>query len=289
VGLSRPKLSISECTTFPATFEADLAAYSGGGVDGIGIWEFKLPKGGDDGSIDLLQRSGLTATICVPEVPSIYPDTYFTKPEDPLERRDALCDAIRRLARFRPKVVMAVTGDPRGRDIREMRQETVAGLRVAADVAGELGLVLGIEGYRASSGSLVSTIPGMLELADEVGRPNVKIIPDMWHIWDDPGVMDDLRRHTDRFAGVQICDWREPTRSWADRVMPGDGVIDWSSVFGALDAGGFDGWFDLEIFSDDGRFGNAWPDSIWARPPQDVAADAVAGFDHLWTARAPAA
>jgi sugar phosphate isomerase/epimerase len=281
----KPRLSISECTTFPSTFETDLEAYRGAGVEGIGIWEFKLPQNADERSLDLLQASGLEASICVPEVASIYPDSYFTEPGDPDERRDALCSAIRRLARFRPTVVMAVTGDPTGRDINEMRRKTVGGLRVAADVAGELGLILGIEGYRASSGSLVSTIPGMLALADEIDRPNVKIIPDTWHIWDDPGMLDDLRLNTKRFAGVQICDWRDPTRSWADRVMPGDGVIDWSAVFGALETGGYDGWVDLEIFSDDGRFGNAWPDSIWTRPPEDVAAQAVADFDRLWETR----
>jgi sugar phosphate isomerase/epimerase len=284
--VTKPKFSISECTTFPASFADDVAAYAAAGVDGIGIWEFKLPEGDDARNIGLLEEAGLAASICVPSVPSIYPDSYFTKPTDPDLRREALCEAIRRFAPFRPAAVMAVTGDPTGRDGIDMRRTTVEGLRVAADVAGELGMILGVEGYRASSGSLVSTIPGMLGLIDEIDRWNVRIIPDAWHIWDDPGVLDDLRTHTDRFAGFQICDWRDPTRSWADRVLPGDGVINWSAVYGALDAGGFDGWLDLEIFSDDGRFGNAWPDSIWGLPPAEVAARAVADLDRQWAARA---
>ena len=41
---------------------------------------------------------------------------------------------------------------------------------------------------------------------------------------------------------------RNPTRSWKDRVLPGDGVIDLPAILGALEAGGFDGWFDMEIF-----------------------------------------
>ena len=44
----RPPFSISQITTLGATFEADLHAYAAAGVDGIGIWEIKLPEGGDD-------------------------------------------------------------------------------------------------------------------------------------------------------------------------------------------------------------------------------------------------
>ena len=57
-----PPFSISETTTYPATFEEDLAAYKAAGVDGVGIWEFKLPKGQDARSIDALHASGLPAT-----------------------------------------------------------------------------------------------------------------------------------------------------------------------------------------------------------------------------------
>ena len=107
-----PPFSISEVTTFTATFEEDLAAYRAAGVDGVGIWEFKLPKGEDARSIDALRASGLAATICVPEVPCIMPDSYFREPRDPLSRRKELCASIRRLAAFNPVGVMVLSGRP---------------------------------------------------------------------------------------------------------------------------------------------------------------------------------
>jgi len=55
--MSYPRVSISEASTQPATYEEDLAAYKAGGADGIGIWEFKLPDGGDGRSIDALRAS----------------------------------------------------------------------------------------------------------------------------------------------------------------------------------------------------------------------------------------
>jgi len=279
--VSDSPLSISECTTFEASFADDLAAYAAAGADGIGIWEFKLPKGEDARSLDQVAASGLDVSICVPEVPSVYPDGYFGEPAEPAARVVAMKGALRRFAPFKPAAVLVVTGDPTGRDVAEMRRVTVEGLREVADEAAELGLTLGLEAYRVTSGSLVSTIPGMIDLADEVGRDNLRIVVDTWHVWDDTGVLDDLKRYADRFVGVQVCDWRNPSRSWADRVLPGDGVIDWSAMLGALDEAGFDGWYDIEIFSDNGQFGNKWPDSLWARDADDLAREAVSKFRAL--------
>ena len=38
-----------------------------------------------------------------------------------------------------------------------------------------------------------------------------------------------------------------------DRVFPGDGTADVAGILGAVDAGGYRGWYELEILSDDGR------------------------------------
>ena len=139
-----PPFSISETTTYPATYEEDLAAYKAAGVDGIGIWEFKLPKGEDARSVEALRASGLTATICVPEVPCIVPDAYFREPRDPKERRKALCASIRRFAAFNPVGVMVLSGAP-GDDPAQDRRTIVEGLKAAADTAGEAGVALGFE------------------------------------------------------------------------------------------------------------------------------------------------
>jgi sugar phosphate isomerase/epimerase len=283
--MDRPLFSVSECTTFPRTFAEDVEAYRAGGADGIGIWEFKLEAGRDADNLALLRGSGLRTSICVPEVPSIYPDGYFTQPADPSERTKALSAAIRRFAPFEPAAVLAVTGNPAGRDTDEMRRVTVSGLREAARVAADLGQVIGVEFYRATSGALVNTIRDTVDLVDEVDMDNVKLVVDFWHAWDIPTVVDDLRTYAERFVGVQINDWRQPTRSWADRVLPGDGTIDLPALLGAVDAGGFRGWYDLEIFSDDGRFGNAYPDSIAIQDPTDVTQRGIAGFMRAWEAR----
>ena len=41
-------------------------------------------------------------------------------------------------------------------------------------------------------------------------------------------------------------------------------------ILDQLDAAGFDGHYDVEIFSDDGHFGVGYPDSLWRLPPKEV-------------------
>ena len=280
--MGTPQFSVSECTTFPASFAEDVAGYRAGGADGIGIWEFKLERGRDAENLALLRESGLRATICVPEVPSIYPDGYFTEPANPQARTRALADAVRRFAPFDPVAILAVTGNPQGQDLHEMRRVTVAGLRDVAKVAAEVGTIIGVEFYRVTSGAMVNTLRETVELVDEIDEPNVSVVLDVWHAWDDPRLLEDINRYASRLIGVQVNDHREPTRSWADRVLPGDGTIDLPPIFQALNEGGFDGWYDMEIFSDDGRFGNAYPDSIATQDPEDVTRRGRAGFLRAW-------
>src|SRR5262249_1746308 len=78
-----------------------------------------------------------------------------------------------------------------------------------------------------------------------------------WHLWNTETVLEDIEREAPRFVGVHVADWGEPTRGWADRVLPGEGVAALPTILSALDSAGWDGFYDLEIFSDNGTFGNA--------------------------------
>jgi sugar phosphate isomerase/epimerase len=287
--MAYPRLSISECTTYPASFDQDLAAYKAAGADGVGIWEFKLPKGRDERLREALEKSGLTPTLCVPEVPSIVPDPFFREPVDAGARRTELAKAIRRLAAFKPLAVMVLPGAP-GDDPATTRRIVVDGLKAAADAAGEAGVTLGLEPLRQSAGSLVTTLPETIELIEDIGASNIRIILDTWHFWDLPNTLDNIRANVDRVIGVQVNDWREPVRSWADRVLTGDGKMDLPAIFGTLESAGYKGWYDVEVFSDNGLFGNHYPDSLWDVETGELARRAVSQFRKVWdTRQAPVA
>ena len=196
-------------------------------------------------------------------------------------------------APFEPKVVLCLTGnpgEPGEEPSPEDRRTIVQGLRRAADVAGEHGIVLGLEPLHREiygSWSIVTSIPQALDLMDEIDHPNIRLLYDVYHLWDTPDVLEHTRAVAPRVApSVHICDWRDPPRNDFDRVLPGDGIIDLAGIFGALEAGGWEGWVDLEIFSDDGSFTDQdFEDSLWKQDPVDVVRRAREGFERAWDAR----
>jgi sugar phosphate isomerase/epimerase len=278
----RPPFSISQITTLGATFEADLRAYAAAGVDGIGIWEIKLPEGGDDQALEQLEASGLGRAAAVPAVPSILPLPLMEGPADPRERIDAICASVHRLAGFEPSSVVCLTGPGDDRDT------VVEGLRTIGDEAARAGVRIGLEPINRVGGedwTIVSSLQDAAELLDDADRPALGIQFDSWHVWNTAEVVEEIERHAHRFVGVHIADWREPTRGWADRVLPGDGVADLAALLGALERAGWDGFYDLEIFSDNGTFGNAWPGSLWDVPEEELACRGKDAFERAWSAR----
>jgi sugar phosphate isomerase/epimerase len=283
----QPKFSVCEFTTMPSSFAEDVVTYRAAGVRGIGIVEAKLPKGRDDEVRELLRESGLQATICIPATQSILPLPQIKRDSDPVVRVASIAESLRRFAGLGAETVVVVTGPQGSFDAGEARRIVVDGLRELARAGTEAGVGVSLEPIHTSMGadwSLITTIPETVDLLDEVDEQHLKILFDTWHLWDTPGVLEDIRRYAGRFAGVHVNDWREPTRSWADRVPPSEGVMDLPAIFGALEGASYEGWYDLEIFSDDGTFGTAHADSLWALDPLELVERGRDGFLRAWQA-----
>jgi sugar phosphate isomerase/epimerase len=272
------RLSISQITTVTQPFADDLDAYRAAGAEGVGIWEMKLAED----SLERFCSSGLGAAAAVPAVPSILPLPRMDGPADPSERIDAICASVHRLARFEPSSVVCLTGPGGDRDT------VVEGLRTIGDEAARAGVRIGLEPINRVGGedwTSISSLQEAAELLDDADRPALGIQFDSWHLWNTPELVAEIERHVHRFVGVHIADWREPTRGWADRVLPGDGVADLPALLGTLERAGWDGFYDLEIFSDNGTFGNAWPGSLWDVPEEELARRGKDAFERAWSAR----
>jgi sugar phosphate isomerase/epimerase len=278
----RPRFSISQITTLASTFAADVRAYAAAGVEGIGVWEIKLPDGSDAEALEQLEASGLGSAAAIPAVPSILPLPLMEGPEEPQQRIEAICVSLHRLAPFGPSGVVCLTGPGDDRDT------VVEGLRTIGEEAARAGVRLGLEPVNHIGGkdwTMISSLSEAAELLEDADRPALGIQFDSWHLWNTPEVVGDIARYADLFVGVHIADWSGATRGWCDRVLPGDGVADLPQILGALERAGWDGYYDLEIFSDNGTFGNVWPDSLWNVPTEEVVRRGKDAFERVWDAR----
>ena len=262
-------LSLSEISTVGAPFAEDVRAYAAAGFDGIGLWEMKL-GGDDDAELELLRASGLRVTNCVPNVPSILPNTVIEGPDDVEERIESMCASIRRLARFQPDCVLCLTGPAGRRDRAEARRLVIDGLRRIAAAAADAGVRLGLEPIHESQRdqlTLITTIPEALQLLDEAGLPNVGIMVDLWHLGDTPEIERHLAENVERITGVHVAE-RAPGRD--ERDVPRDRCAELMSV---LHEAGWRGAWDVEIFGvpDDSQ-------SFWALDVDDAARRAYAAI-----------
>jgi sugar phosphate isomerase/epimerase len=272
-----PPFSISQVSTLAASFAEDVRAYSEAGADGIGVWELKL----DDRSLDDFHESGLRPATAVPTVPSVHPLPLLPGPDTARERVDALLRSLEALAPYAPAAILCFTGPGD-------RETAVRGVREVGREAERLGLRLAVEPFQLEgieSWSILNTLGDAAEFVDQVGSDAVGIQFDVWHLWNTPELLEEIPRHAHLIAGVHVNDWREPTRGWADRVLPGDGGADLPAILGVLEEVGWDGFYDLEIFSDNGAFGSAYPDSLWDLDAAELARRGLEAFTGCWSKR----
>ena len=290
IGVSResdgqPRVSVSQVSTLAASFADDIRTYTAAGLDGIGIWELKLGDGPDDDAVALLRESGLGSATAVPAVPSILPLPLLPGPEDPEDRVNALLGSLHRLAAFEPTAVLCFTGPGD-------RATALRGIRAVAAEAEKLGLRIALEPFQAEgieSWSSLNTLADAAAVVEEIDSPALGIQFDVWHQWNTPDLLDEIERNADLIAGVHVNDWRDPTRGWADRVLPGDGVAGVPAILGALDRAGWDGFYDIEVFSDNGTFGAAYPDSLWDVDPAELVDRGRKQLLECWSERRVAA
>ena len=74
---------------------------------------------------------------------------------------------------------------------------------------------------------------------------------DIYHVWWDPKLQQQIARAgKERLLAYHVCDWLTPTRDLlSDRGMMGDGVVELKKIRGWVEAAGFEGFSEVEIFS----------------------------------------
>lgn len=162
----------------------------------------------------------------------------------------------------------ALEGAPQYRDIVRARDEVCDGIAATLDYARSVGMPLAIEPLhpmQAADRACINTLEHALDLCDELDPDltgDLGVAVDIYHTWWDPKVHQQIRRAgTRRLLGYHVCDWLTPTRDLVnDRGMMGDGVAALRPIRQSMEAAGYAGYCEVEIFSE------AW----WSRPGDEV-------------------
>ena len=136
----------------------------------------------------------------------------------------------------------------------------------AAPYAAQRGVKLALEPLNPVYGgnrSCLMTVRDAVDLCTRIKAPNVGIAVDVYHTWWDTSLADELKRAgAQRIFGYHLCDWLADTRDvLLDRGMMGDGVADLRGIRAAVEAAGYAGPCEVEIFS-----AADW----WKRDPGEV-------------------
>lgn len=164
-------------------------------------------------------------------------------------------------------LVLVVGGLPgESKDIAGARSQVRDGLGRLLEYSRQAGMPLAIEPLHpmyAADRACVNTLEQANDLCDELGDNGLGIAVDLYHTWWDPKFFNQLERAgRKRILGFHICDWLVPTRDLLlDRGMMGDGVIEIRAARQAVEALGYTGAHEVEIFSE-----HTW----WQRDPDSV-------------------
>ena len=238
------------------------------GVRGISPWRDKVAEVGLKEAAKLIRDHGLTVT-------GLCRGGLF--PAADRKGRQAVIDdnlrAVEEAATLGARcLVMIAGGLPKeSKDLAGARAMVRDGLGEVFDRARAAGVPLAIEPmhpmYCADRGC-VNTLAQALDLCDELDSGKggaLGVAVDVYHVWWDPDLERDIERAGDkRLLAYHVCDWLVPTTDLLlDRGMMGDGVIDLPLIRSWMEAAGYRGFHEAEIFS-----AKHW----WKREPDDVLA-----------------
>ncbi len=287
-----PLFSVSQYTTYPLSFEQDVALYQEIGVMGIEVCEEKLADDPGKAREQLaeLADSGLEVTSVQPRVLSLFPhnDTDTNKvPEDPEARVAGYRRTIDLFSQCFPDQEIALVaggGKAPAYNFHIAHQTARKLYPPLADYAAERGVRIMFEPLSPilmNAFSFICTLDEALQLIEDVNRDNFGLALDIWHVWREPHIAERIAQLGEQIFGVHICDWPvgEP-RGLQDRVLPGEGMIDLPALLGAIERTGYSGAYCLEIFSDENL-----PDSLWRADPAQVIEKGRQGFLQAWQQR----
>lgn len=261
------RFSLNQATTTYWPMEELVAGCVTAGVTGIGLWREQTAAYGLEQTADLVRDAGLAVT-------SLCRGGFFTGQDWYDDNRRAIDEAAILGA---PVLVLVSGGLPAAasRDLDSARARVGEAIGRLVPYALAAGVTLGIEPLHpmfCADRCVVATLGQALDLAAPYPARAVGVVVDTYHVWWDDQVWSQIERagRERRIACFQVADWITPLPEGVllGRGLPGSGCVELRRFREAVDAAGYRGPVEVEVFHTD----------VWTRSGPDVLAEAIAGY-----------
>lgn len=264
------RLSLNQITVDQWSLEEAIDGCIRAGVGWIGPWRHKVQDVGVDKAARMVRDSGL-------KVSSYCRGGFFPALEHEIaSRHEDNCRAVDEAAALGTDVLVLVCGPSIDKDIDAARRMVVDGVGALVPHARAAGVKLGIEPLHpmfAGERSVVVTLGQANDMTANFSSDDVGVIVDVYHVWWDPRLYEEIERASGRILGFHVSDWMVPTEELlAGRGLIGDGVIELRRIRAAVEAAGYGGPIEVEIINR----------GLWSRPGHEVLGAVVSRFpEHI--------
>jgi sugar phosphate isomerase/epimerase len=244
------KLCIHTITTKTWKIEEAAQYFSAAGVKGISVWRDAL-EGRD------IKQTGKMILDHDLTIVSLCRGGFF--PAKDLHKRKSAIDDNRRAideaaGLGTPMLVLVCGADP-SQGLEDSRKQIQDGIGELIPHASAAGVRLAIEPLHpmyADTRSAINTMKQANDMAEELNSPWVGVAVDVYHVWWDPSLEKEIKRcgENGHLLAFHICDWKVPTSDMLlDRGLMGEGCIPVKQIRSWVEAEGFTGFNEVEIFS----------------------------------------
>jgi len=245
------KLCVHTQTTKSWGIEACVKNYSEVGIHGITIWRNVLENKNLTEVKALLDDHGMeVVSLCRG---GFFPSVDASKRKSAIE--DNLWAIVQAQAVGAPLIVM-VCGADVDQSLEKSREQIAEGIIRILPAAQSAGVKLAIEPLHpmyAGDRSAINTLKQANDMAEMINSEWVGVAVDVYHLWWDGTLKSEIKRCGDQnhLFAFHVCDWNVPTTDFLnDRGLMGDGCINIPEIRGWVEDAGFNGFNEVEIFSD---------------------------------------
>ncbi|GCE08415.1 sugar phosphate isomerase/epimerase family protein [Dictyobacter aurantiacus] len=253
------RLSLNQATIDQWDARAAIEGCQRAGIPWIGLWRDKVARTGLSETARLVRETGI-------QVSSLCRGGWFPA-ATATERQTRIDDnkrAIEEAAELQTKVLVLVCGPAPDRDIQAAREMVEDALTQILPFAHQHGISLGIEPLHpmyAADRSVITSLAEANQIVEKFNDAHLGVVIDTFHVWWDVSVYEQIARASGHILGFHISDWLVPLPDvLLGRGMMGDGVIELRKLRQAVDAAGYQGPIEVEIFNR----------AIWNLPGDDV-------------------